>query len=225
MTEVHPYCYRHPRTGEWSGDREDPLREARERFVLPAMEWRPPRRGRELKWIEVGFGRGLNSLVALEELTRLGIESAPARVEVLGLEPHPERLEPWPELAPVLAACAPWWGCGAGPWAAQERPWSGEILPEAAPEGLPGGFGADWIFLDLHSPSAHPDDWRPGLAAGLTAAAAPGAVLTSYCCARALKDGLRGAGWRVERLRRRGVRDSLRAVLLPEGGGNRSATA
>ncbi|MBL7008050.1 MAG: hypothetical protein ISR76_03570 [Planctomycetes bacterium] len=164
-----------------------------------------------MRILEVGFGRGLNTAVALARLEEADFQGG---VEALGLEPFPQRLAPWPAVPGRLAGFAPWWGEPPGRWSLPRRPgWSGEVLTEAAPAGLPAGWGAHWMFLDLYSPGAHPEDWHPGLGHGLAAAAAPGAVLTSYCCARSLRDLLTGAGWRVERLRKGGQRDSLRAEL------------
>lgn len=177
-------------------------------FVRPAAEARPAAGRERLRILEVGFGRGLNTACALAELARAGFAG---EVQALGLEPNPGLLVPWPERPAELPA--PWWGRPPGPWRLPDRPWSGEVRPAAAPEGLPPGFGADWIFLDLFSPGAHPEDWRPGLAPALARAAAPGAVLTTYTCARVVRDRLAEAGWRVERRRRAGRKDHLRAVL------------
>ncbi len=214
--------YQHPRTGEWAHDVRDPLGEARFSFVEPAAALRPPA-GPLHRILEVGFGRGLNTAVALALLAEAGYSGA---LRCLGLEPFPDRLLPWPPVPAPIAATAPWWGREPGPWACAGRPgWRGEVLAAPAPEALPSGWGADWIFLDLHSPGAHPEDWKPGLVTALTAAAAPGAVLTSYCCARSLRDPLAAAGWRVERLRQKGRRDRLRAQFPKGGGGGAPAEA
>lgn len=209
--EVAGFSYRHPRTAEWAHDANGPVAEARERFLRPVWEARPPLDRGALRILEVGFGRGLNTALALRELAREGFAG---RVEALGLEPHPDRLLPWPALPPAWRGWMPWWGLSPGPWRLASRPlWTGEIRAAAAPAALPGGWGADWLFVDLFSPARHPEDWADGLGEALAAAAAPGGALASYCCARRFRELLRAGGWQVERIRRPGLRDSLRAVL------------
>jgi len=192
----------------------DPRGEARQVFVEPAAQVRPPRTGEILRVLEIGFGRGLNTAAALEWLEGQG---GPGSVEALGLEPFPGRCRPWPVLPAGLAAAFPWWGRIPGPWVHPGHPgWRGEVRALPAP----GGLGAeerrfDWIFLDLFSPGRHPEDWAPGLFSALARVAAPGAVLTTYCCARRVREGLAKAGWRVERLKPAGRRDTLRARWSP----------
>jgi len=205
--------YRHPRTGEWAHDLRDPLGEARGAFVDPAFEARPPSPGGRLRILEIGFGRGLNTAVALQTLRGLVSARQPSAVECLGLEPHPEGLEPWPPPPDSIQDSCPWWGGLPGPWSLPDRSrWRGEILSRPAPTGLRGRGVFDWIFLDLYSPARHPEDWDPGLGPALAAIARPGSVLTSYCCARFLRDLLEAQGWVVERLRARHTRDTLRAL-------------
>jgi len=204
--------YRHPRSGEASHDRRDPVGEARETFVEPALAALgrvPP----GLRILEIGFGRGLNTAAALRALAGAGAR----RVLALGLEPgHPALEAPWPPAPPELAPWAPWWGRARGAWRLERDGLRarGCILGERAGSALArSGASFDLVFLDLFSPGRHPEDWDPGLEALLAARCRPGAVLTTYCCARRLREALAAAGWRVERRRRRGRKDALRAVL------------
>ncbi|MFQ5749234.1 MAG: MnmC family methyltransferase [Planctomycetota bacterium] len=192
----------------------DPRGEARQVFVQPAARVRLPRPGKALRVLEIGFGRGLNTAAALEWLQQQGW---PGEVEALGLEPFPERCRPWPGLPAGLAAAFPWWGRIPGPWRHPLHPgWRGEVRAVAAPRGLEREDRRfDWIFLDLFSPGRHPGDWAPGLFASLARVAAPGAVLTTYSCARRVREGLAETGWRVERLKPAGRRDTLRARWSP----------
>lgn len=205
--------FRHPESGEWAHDvRCGPWREALEVFVKPAAAVRPAA-GAELALLEVGFGRGVNTAAALRHLHRRGFTGA---VRALGFEPHPERRAPWPVAPESWRPWVPWWGAPPGAWRCCARGrWRGEVRAERAAAGLArcegGAAGFDWLFLDLFSPGRHPEDWEASLYALLYEKAAPGAVLTTYTSARVVREGLEAAGWRVERLRTRAGRDTLRA--------------
>lgn len=221
------YSYRHPRSGEWAHPlHADPLTDAFASTVDPAWELLaarvrtapegPP--GAERRWraLIIGFGRGFEAVALLR---RLAQEAPGSLWEIVGLEPYPDRLEPWPpRWSGLEPAEAPWWGgdpariTGSGPHALQIRRQRADEWLRAAPR-----CGLDLVLVDLFSPARHPEDWDPGVAAGLAAAAAPGAALAGYCCARVWRDGLAQAGWSVEILRRPGWRDTLRALRGPSG--------
>ncbi len=211
--------YRHPRSGEWAHDVRDPLREAIQVSLQPAWQLRPARSGQRFATLEVGFGRGLNSATLLRKLRSEQIE--PSWLQLDGCEANPAWLHPWPELCAVWQGCAPWWGHASGVWPLQQPSGEARVCAQAAPAclgkggGLASNSGYDWIFLDLFSPGNHPEDWHADLLEALTAVALPGAVLTSYTCARRVRDALAALGWKVERLRRPGIRDTLRAQLAP----------
>lgn len=206
------WSYQHPRSGEWAHDVRDPLAEAAEVFVAPAAAGRPPRAGETLRIVEIGFGRGVNTAMALRALHEAGTA---LEVDATGYEPYPERLAPWPPCPAALRPWAPWWGVAIGLWSPSGRgAWRVEVRRETAARGLEAvGRRFDWFFLDLFSPARHPEDWEPDLFAALRGAAAPGAVLTSYCTARSVREGLQAAGWAVERLRHPARRQSLRALF------------
>ena len=212
--------YRHPRSGEWAHDVRDPLREACLVSVSPAWELRPPLSGNTLRWIEVGFGRGIASATALRQLLESGVR--PSRVEVDGCEAFPQRLEPWPQAPELFEGCCPWWGRGADVFPLDWIDGRAHIVYEPAPECFRGGLRLqpepyDWIFLDLFSPGRHADEWHDDLLAALTQRAQMGTVLTSFTCARVVRDTLSTLGWEVEILRREGLRDTLRARFAPSG--------
>ncbi len=201
--------YQHPESGEWAHDVRDPLSEAFETYVRPAFEAVQPLDGENFYILEVGFGRGMNTAVALRELAESGFEG---EVQAFGMDPHPECLTPWPEPPQAIKKWAPWWGKPVGTWALQQRHFSGEVQARDACAALaqhPRPW--NWIFVDLFSPGKHPGDWQKGLFARLTDQSAPGAVLTTYTCARDIRERLVAHGWAVEVLRRPGCRDTLRA--------------
>lgn len=231
--------FQHPRSGEWAHDRRDPLREARCTFVEPIFEvWGGPLHPSEiaagntkrLRLLEIGFGRGLNTAMALRLLAEHGYAGP---IDAHGCEPNPQFLQPWPQVPSELNGYAPWWGYTAQEFDSQgqadhAQAWEqGEqttirlhlvtaatLLAALEPESV------DWIFLDLFSPAKHGQDWEPDLWHGLKRVAAPQAVLTSYSCARRVRDGLQSVGWHCEVLRRPNYRDTLRARLLAPEAGN-----
>lgn len=195
--------FQHSESGEWSHAEASPLEEAEKAFVFPAAEVLPHPRS----ILEVGFGRGVNSAVALRYLGR---EKPSLACTFGGIEPFPELLHPWPPLLPDWSEYFPWWGKLESSWhskahrgAISTAPFPGHCPP------VPGGW--DWIFVDLFSPGAHPQDWGDSWASVLAAHASPHAVLTTYCCARSVRERLQQAGWGVEILRSKGYRDTLRA--------------
>lgn len=206
------WVYRHPRTGEWAHDVRDPFRQARAAFAEPAATARPARAGETLRILDIGFGRGLNTGCALAGLAGLPAGARPAEVCVDACEAHPERLAPWPA-PPAELADAPWWGRRPGTHTLA-APLHGRVTVRAQRAAAWLAADApryDWIFLDLHSPRRHPEDWDPAMWPALAAHAAPGAVLTGYCCARSVRAGLATHGWQIEVLRHDGLRDTLRA--------------
>lgn len=134
-----------------------------------------------------------------------------------GFEPSPEWLRPWPSCPGPLLRWTPWWDQEPGDWQLADRTnWTGRILESRFQESsLTPQPQADWVFLDLFSPGRHPEDWSEELFAALNHWTGPDSVLTSYCCARLVRDALSEKGWYARRLRRKGLRDTLIATRLP----------
>jgi tRNA U34 5-methylaminomethyl-2-thiouridine-forming methyltransferase MnmC len=64
---------------------------------------------------------------------------------------------------------------------------------------LPTGY-YDLIYFDAFAPEKQPELWTEAVFAKLYAAAAPGAVLVSYCAQGQFRRNLRAAGWLTEKL-------------------------
>lgn len=56
------------------------------------------------------------------------------------------------------------------------------------------------IYFDAFAPEKQPELWSEAIFAKLYAAAAPGAVLVSYCAQGQFRRHLRATGWEVEKL-------------------------
>ena len=172
--------------------------------------------GQPLRILEIGLGTGLNALLTLEAAQATG-----AFVEYDGLETFP--------LPPaVVAALQPDWdergtpiqelfaGLHAAPWNVPVALLPGfrlrkrhQALQAAA---LPAAH-YHLIYFDAFAPEKQPELWTEAVFAQLSAAAAPGAVLVSYCAQGQFRRNLRAAGWLTEKLPGPpGKREMTRAV-------------
>ena len=161
-----------------------------------------------LRIFEVGFGTGLNALLALEEAERTGILVDYTAVELyplewdevapLGYSDHPlfRRLheavwEEWVQLTPHFRL----------------KKLKADLLALSLPE-------ADVVFYDAFSPEKQPELWSEDLFCQLRKALPPGAVLTTYCAKGEVRRRLQRAGFLVERLPGppSGKREILRAT-------------
>ena len=159
--------------------------------------------GEPLRLLEIGLGTGLNALLTLE-----AAQAAGAVIEYDGLETFP--LPPT-----VVAALQPEWdergtpirelfaALHAAPWDAPVALLPGfrlrkrhQALQEAA---LPAGQ-YHLLYFDAFAPSTQPELWTEAVFAQLYHAAAPGAVLVSYCAQGQFRRNLRAAGWLTEKL-------------------------
>ena len=169
-----------------------------------------------LSILEIGLGTGLNALLTLE-----AAQAAGAYIEYDGLETFP--------LPPaVVAALQPEWDERGTPIKElfaelHAAPWNTpvELLPgfrlrklhqPLQGAALPAGH-YDLIYFDAFAPEKQPELWTEVIFAQLYAAAAPGAVLVSYCAQGQFRRNLRAAGWLTERLPGPpGKREMTRAV-------------
>lgn len=209
------YSFRHPRTGEWAHNLAHSLQEESWRtYIQPGWDFLSQTPDPVLRIVEVGFGRGFNSA---ELLRRLSMELPDKQVELTAFEPFPELLEPWPEPPQELQQWLPWWGKSAGNYRDSSASWQATIHTAAAQQAeLWPQQDTHLVILDLFSPGRHPEQWQDPLFANLSAHAVRGAQLTSYSCARWLREQLQEYGWQTTVLRVSGQRDTLHAVFLPE---------
>lgn len=157
--------------------------------------------------LETGFGLGNNFLA-----TWAAWREDPQRCERLhyvAIERHPptradlETLAREPELAALAAQLAESWP----PLLRQLH----RLSFDDARVQLLLAFGdaqewlrelvlrADAIYLDGFAPDRNPQMWSPSLLKAVARLAAPDATAATWSAARAVRDGLRGAGFEVER--------------------------
>ena len=171
---------------------------------------------RPLCILEIGLGTGLNALLTLEAARAAGVS-----IEYDGLETYPlppavvAALQPeWDQLGALQSATfaalhvAPWdTAVALQPGFRLQKlhqPLEAAVLPTAH---------YHLIYFDAFAPSTQPELWSDAIFRQLYAAAAPGAVLVSYCAQGQFRRNLRAAGWRTERLPGSpGKREMTRAV-------------
>lgn len=155
-----------------------------------------------LRILEVGLGTGLNALLTLE-----ATHAAGATVAYEGYETYP--LPP-----PAVAALANQWldnqllskafeQLHAAPWqqvvVLEETLLLTKIQAQVEQAALRND-SYDLIYFDAFAPEKQPELWTEVIFAKLYAAAAPGAVLVSYCAQGQFRRNLRAAGWLTEKL-------------------------
>jgi tRNA U34 5-methylaminomethyl-2-thiouridine-forming methyltransferase MnmC len=155
-----------------------------------------------LQVLEVGLGTGLNALLTLEA------------AQAAGAYVHYQGFETLPLPAEAVAALALQW---------TDNPMLSQAFTElhAMPWGLPLKLGPKFllskiqraiqsvalpagrynlIYFDAFAPEKQPELWGEDIFYNLYLAAAPGAVLVSYCAQGQFRRNLRAAGWLTEKL-------------------------
>ncbi len=179
-------------------------------------------RGRtRISVFEMGFGTGLNALLTLERAAEHGVavdyravELYPlsgAVVEALeygsfeGGDAPPERIDRFRRLHGAS------WGSGVfihDSFCLTKYPMS---LLDFPVEWMLGSV--DLIYFDAFSPEVQPELWTPQVMHSMHGLLAPGGVLVTYSAKGSVKEALRLAGFRVERLPGAlGKRHMVRAV-------------
>lgn len=166
---------------------------------------------------ELGFGTGLNMLVALIAWRNSGTDGP---LRFTSFEAYPLAT---PEIARALSAF-PEAEAVAEPflaqWAAGCRCLSldgleAEIVIGDARDTLPGWPGqADAWFLDGFSPAKNPELWSAGLLAEVAKHTAPQGTFATYTAAGFVRRGLEDAGFAVTRLPGFGSKRHMSAGVL-----------
>jgi tRNA U34 5-methylaminomethyl-2-thiouridine-forming methyltransferase MnmC len=152
--------------------------------------------------LEVGLGTGLNALLTLEAATAAG-----AYIVYDGYETYPLPLEA------VVALRQQWQSqpeLNQAFDALHEANWNDvfmlheylllDKLPEPIQNAALTAAYYDLIYFDAFAPEKQPELWTEDVFKRLYDAAAPGAVLVSYCAQGQFRRNLRAAGWLTEKL-------------------------
>ncbi|MDR1698964.1 MAG: tRNA (5-methylaminomethyl-2-thiouridine)(34)-methyltransferase MnmD [Prevotellaceae bacterium] len=167
----------------------------------------------DIRVLEIGFGTGLNAFLTLLETGKrihyTTIELYPLPVETACALNYPERLN--------AARRADFEHLHFAEWNREVA-----ILPnftlykiyaDFTQQEFPGQY--DVIYFDAFSPEKQPEMWSESVFEKLYNAAAPDAVMTTYCAKGAVRRAMQQAGFTVERLPGPpGKREMLRAVKM-----------
>lgn len=165
---------------------------------------------------ELGFGTGLNLLVAL----RAARAARALPLRYTGFEAHPiaaadmaRALAAFPELAEDAAMLVAAWR--GGPRFETDEV-KAEVIVGPAADTLPGwSDAADAWFLDGFAPARNPELWTPELLAEVARHTAPGGTAATYTAAGNVRRALAAAGFAVERRPGYGRKRHMTTARLP----------
>lgn len=152
---------------------------------------------------ELGFGTGLNLLVALQAWRASGIGGT---LHMTSFEAFPltapdmiRAQEAFAEMAPLARELAPFWEAGARQIDLPDLRF--DMIVGDARTTLPDWYGqADAWFLDGFAPSKNPELWEPPLLGEVADKLVPGGTLATYTAAGHVRRALSDAGLVVTRL-------------------------
>ncbi|MDO5755906.1 MAG: tRNA (5-methylaminomethyl-2-thiouridine)(34)-methyltransferase MnmD [Rhodobacterales bacterium] len=168
---------------------------------------------------ELGFGTGLNMLVAAEAWAGQG---APGTLHLISFEAHPisapdmvRALAAFPSLAPRAARLVHGWQGNAGRIDLGDGAFLQVIIGDARAT-LPHWTGrADAWFLDGFAPARNPQLWEPDLLAAVAAHTAPGGTAATYTAAGHVRRALAAAGMDVSRVPGYGRKRHMTIARMP----------
>ncbi|MGX9356396.1 tRNA (5-methylaminomethyl-2-thiouridine)(34)-methyltransferase MnmD [Roseobacteraceae bacterium S113] len=151
---------------------------------------------------ELGFGSGLNLLVALQAWRASGV---PGRLNFTSFEAFPmapsdmiSAQQAFAPLQDIAAELAPFWEQGAEEIALEDMHFT--LIKGDARATLPHWHGAaDAWFLDGFSPAKNPELWGPELMAAVGQHTSPGGTCATYTAAGHVRRGLEAAGFAISR--------------------------
>ena len=173
------------------------------RHVFLAGNDLPARFGGAFAIAELGFGTGLNFLVAWDAWETAGGQGALRFTSFeafpMALRDMETALAAFPALAARAARLLALWQPGAGP--VEIAPGvTLEVLIGDARLRLPQWKGvADAWFLDGFAPARNPELWEPELLQAVHDHTAPGGTLATYTAAGAVRRALEATGFTVTR--------------------------
>ena len=158
----------------------------------------------EIAILEVGFGTGLNLLLLIDALQKLGpkttiryysIEAFPIKAETAKQLNFGQHLH-HPELAKTLVDIFSNLRAGLNTFALEHHLtayiFNGRFADFAAPN-----LQADFIFHDAFSPNVNPELWVKTVFRKLKSFSAKDCILSTYCAASKAKGAMAAAGWHL----------------------------
>lgn len=171
------------------------LEESFKKFVIPSLKDKLEQE--HIKLLDICFGIGYNTACAIHYIKA---NNPRIRIEIVGLENDPAIVRSVKDLEvprliseeyDILRKLPDSWQVNQG--RVQVR----LVLDDAA-QGIKGLEGFDAVFLDPFSPEKCPSLWQEDFIQDIYSALKKGGVLTTYSCARIVRDNLRKAGFVVK---------------------------
>lgn len=184
--------------------------------VFMQMGWEQAKAGRDaLHILEMGFGTGLNALLACMAAATEGLTVHYSTLEKFPLSEtefshlnYPAQF-PDPALAQQYFEAmhlAPWGQATAIHPQFVLTKWEVDLADFAAESAF------DLVFFDAFAPTSQPELWSEAVFAKVFAACKPGAILTTYCAKGSVRRAMLSAGFVVEKVPGPpGKREMLRA--------------
>ncbi len=147
-----------------------------------------------IKILDVAFGMGYNSAMAIS----VALAANPdVKVEIVGLEIDPEILDKIGSLSPKIAGYEKFHVLNSKDLSFSSENLKVSVLLGDAHETVKGldDFSFDVCFFDMFSPSVQPQMWSEELFASVFRVLKKGAVLSTYSCARLVRDNLKKVGF------------------------------
>lgn len=159
--------------------------------------------------VETGFGTGLNFLATWQRFRE--VAPTDARLVFVSTEQYPltaediaASLDHWPELAPYLKRLTDAYPHRFEGYHSIELDDHVDLLlllGDANETLADLNARVDAWFLDGFAPSKNPELWKPALFDAMARLSKPGTTAATFTAARVVRDGLAGAGFRVERVK------------------------
>lgn len=180
----------------------------------------PARFEDNLQIAELGFGTGLNFLVAWAAWDKVG---QPGALHFTSFEAFPMRaqdmrdaLAHFPQLQRYSEVLLTQWSPEGGPVSLSNGP-TLHVITGDARQTLPKWDGmADAWFLDGFSPAKNPELWEPDLLQAVGAHTKPGGTVATYSAAGRIRRGLSDAGFDVTRTTGYGRKRHMTTGRMPD---------
>lgn len=155
---------------------------------------------KEIRILEVGFGSGLNALLAMQ-----WSKLSSTRVHYTGIEAFPLPESIWKNLN------YPAWQEAEGDfYRLHELSWGVDHALDPAfvfrkdhsriQDHPPSDMAANVVFYDAFAPDKQPEMWTAGMLSGVVEKLAPGGMFVTYCAKGQLRRTLKSLGMTVESL-------------------------
>ncbi|MBW2973068.1 hypothetical protein KY346_01605 [Candidatus Woesearchaeota archaeon] len=165
------------------------VEESFEKFVKPCRIAELAKTGK-ICILDVCFGVGYNSAAAVE----VALESNPdCEIEIVGLENDPKILDEMKNLDPIFK----YYGIIKGN-KSDKRIKIKILLGDARETIKQVTEKVDAVFFDPFSPKVCPEFWTKEFFSDIKKVMKDSAILTTYSCARIVRDNMKAVGFKVE---------------------------